>query len=128
MKKMDLILKRNIHNKSPTVKIITPRRRINRRMSVLKTSPISFDNKLKNSGTPVGKRLKIDPTTPILNNDDVHNGAGLEVEVVLGYSNYGSNEVLSIFFHSKLSKKLIKSKSLSSQGVRALLESPEQGR
>ena len=89
---MDLILKRDIHNKSPTVKIITPRRRINRRMSILKTSAISFDNKSKNSGTPVGS-LKIDLTTPILNNDDIHTGAGLEVEVVLGYSNYGTNEV-----------------------------------
>ena len=90
---MDLSLKRNINNKSPTVKIITPRRRINRRMSILKTSSISFDNKSKSSGTPVGKRLKIDLSTPILNNDDIHTGAGLEVEVVLGYSNYGTNEV-----------------------------------
>ena len=102
---MDLILKRNIHNKSPTVKIITPRRKINRRMSILKTSSISFDNKSKNSDTPVGKRLKIDLTTPILNNDDVHTGAGLEVEVVLGYSNYGTNEVTIFFTVGKTRQK-----------------------
>ena len=72
------------------------------RRSLLSSTPMKFEMKEENKGIePAAKRLKLQfeksdfVTTPIkINSDDVHCGAGIEVEIVSEYSE--QNEVKNL--------------------------------
>ena len=72
-----------------------------KRRSLLNSTPMKFGMEGELKGIePAAKRLKIQfersdfATTPIkINSDDVHCGAGIEVEIVSEYSYHQENEV-----------------------------------
>ena len=80
-----------------------------KRRSLLSSTPMKFGMEGELEIEPASKRLKIQfeksdftttfrATTPIkINSDDVHCGAGIEVEIVSEYSEHQQNEV-KIFF------------------------------
>ena len=76
------------------------------RRSLLSSTPMKFGMEGELKGIePAAKRLKIQfeksdfATTPIkINSDDVHCGAGIEVEIVSEYSEPQQNEVKKSFY------------------------------
>ena len=76
------------------------------RRSLLSSTPMKFGMEGELKGIePAAKRLKIQfeksdfATTPIkINSDDVHCGAGIEVEIVSEYSEPQQNEVKKLFY------------------------------
>ena len=75
------------------------------RRSLLSSTPMKFEMEGEVKGIePASKSLKIQfeksdfATTPIkINSDDVHCGAGIEVEIVSEYSEHQQNEVKNHF-------------------------------